>query len=65
VNRAGIDYSRVPLARIIAEAYQIPYTRITTSDSRLREVLSGTYDIRAEANTLLLGLLAAKASEEV
>jgi uncharacterized protein (TIGR03435 family) len=49
VNPAGIDYSRVPLTRIIAEAYQIPYARITTSDPHIRELLSETYDIQGKA----------------
>jgi uncharacterized protein (TIGR03435 family) len=50
VNPTGIDYSRVPLTRIIAEAYQIPYARIIASDSRIRELLSETYDIRAKTD---------------
>jgi uncharacterized protein (TIGR03435 family) len=50
VNPAGIDYSRVSLMRIIAEAYQIPYVRITASGSHVRELLSETYDIRGKAD---------------
>jgi hypothetical protein len=49
VNPAGIDYSRVSLTRIIAEAYQIPYARITASDPRIRDLLSETYDIQGKA----------------
>jgi len=49
VSLAGIDYSRVSLTRIIAEAYQIPYARITASDSRIRDLLSETYDIQGKA----------------
>ena len=50
VNPAGIDFSRAPLTRIIAEGYQIPYARITASNSHIRELLSETYDIRAKAD---------------
>ena len=50
VNPAGIDLSRVSLMRIIAEAYQIPYARITASDSHIRGLLSETYDIRGNAD---------------
>jgi len=49
VNSAGIDYSRVSLTRIIAEAYQIPYARITALDSRIGDLLSETYDIQGKA----------------
>jgi uncharacterized protein (TIGR03435 family) len=48
-NAQGIDYSRVPLSRIVAEAYQIPYARISTADARVRSLLSTPYDIVAKA----------------
>jgi uncharacterized protein (TIGR03435 family) len=48
-NAQGIEYSRAPLTRIIAEAYQIPYARISSHDSRVQGMLSMTFDIIAKA----------------
>lgn len=50
VSAQGIDYTRVPLSRIVAEAYQMPYGRISGGDSRSLGLLSDTYDIIAKAD---------------
>src|SRR5437773_8439170 len=43
-SHTGIDFADVPLPWVIGEAYHVPYSRISTPDSRLRELLlSGTY----------------------
>jgi uncharacterized protein (TIGR03435 family) len=52
-NPLGVDLAHVPLSWVIGEAYQIPYGRISSSDSRLRdsyfapEGASYFYDISA------------------
>jgi uncharacterized protein (TIGR03435 family) len=50
---SGIDFADVPLTWIIGEAYHVPYSRITSPDSHMRELLlSGTsfFDIAAKAD---------------
>jgi uncharacterized protein (TIGR03435 family) len=36
-NPLGVDLAHVPISWVIGEAYQIPYSRISSSDSRLRD----------------------------
>jgi len=50
-NPAGVDLSNVPLPSIIGEAYSIPPSRISSPDSRNRDVLQSrtTFDISAKA----------------
>jgi len=53
---AGIDFAGVPLAWIIGEAWHVPYSRISASDSRINDSFfspTGTafvYDISARAD---------------
>src|SRR2546426_10646533 len=52
-NPMGIDFADVPLTWVIGEAYHVPYSRISTSDSHIRELLlSGTsfFDIAAKTD---------------
>ena len=37
-NPAGLDFANVPLIWIVGEAYQVPYARISSSDSHLRDL---------------------------
>jgi uncharacterized protein (TIGR03435 family) len=52
---AGVDFANVPLIWVIGEAYQVPYSRISSSDQRIHDLFfspSGTdyfYDIVARA----------------
>ena len=48
----GVDFGNVPLPWVIGEAYQVPFGRISSRDSQVRDLLfSGThfYDIIARA----------------
>jgi uncharacterized protein (TIGR03435 family) len=52
-NPLGIDLSGVPLTWVIGEAYNIPYSRVSTQDSRVAELLvsrTDSYDIAAKAD---------------
>ena len=50
-NPAGIDCEGVYLIQLIAEAYQIPFSRISGADSRTRDMLQREqYDIAAKAD---------------
>jgi uncharacterized protein (TIGR03435 family) len=51
-NPSGIDFADVPLSWIIGEAYHVPYSRISSPVSGVREFFSGTYffDIAAKAD---------------
>jgi uncharacterized protein (TIGR03435 family) len=49
-NPAGIDCEGVYLIQVIAEAYQVPFSRISGADSRSRDALQREqYDIAAKA----------------
>ena len=45
----GIDYANAALAFLISEAYQVPVTRISSPNSRTKDLLLGVYDVTANA----------------
>ena len=46
-NPLGVDLAHVPLSWVIGEAYQIPYSRISSSDSRLQSSYFSPEDKRS------------------
>jgi len=49
LDPAGINIARARLLDLIATAYKIPYSRISTTDSRTQALLNERYDIVAKA----------------
>jgi len=47
--RSGMTYSGVFLKGLIAEAYQVPFTRVSGSDAEITKMLSETYDVTVKA----------------
>jgi uncharacterized protein (TIGR03435 family) len=48
-DAAGVTIRRASLVELVATAYQVPYSRVSTADPRMQDLLQARYDVVATA----------------